>query len=63
MLFQAMEKRVGVWDFIGEKNNLQENGKINVCYATQRQWDTEKNFEQTGLAKFPKSTTPGFYSS
>ena len=42
---------VVVWDFIGEEGSLHKDGKANVwytnvCWAVQRQWDTERNFNR-----------------
>lgn len=42
---------MGVWDIKGEEDNSHKGGKanvwkINVCWASLRPWDAERNFNR-----------------
>ena len=51
---------VGVWDLKGEEGSGHGDGKANVCWARQRQWDTETMGHASSLRVSP--TTPRPYS-
>ena len=57
-LVKDKKRMLGVvtWDFNGEKGSWQGDGKANVCWAVQRHWDTEKNFNKQNLLDCSLST-------